>query len=81
MGGIKDRAILAVSWYAFAHAVLIAIAVALALLGDEGLVEAIKPYVRMTPLAPDVFAFGLSPAIWGVLWLLTGKPRFLPWRH
>ena len=87
---MKERLKLALSWYAFAQAVLIAVALFLLyVLGLEQelgwFVEALNAYVDIyqdifgTSLDELVF-FGIAPAIWLGLWITTGKPRILPWK-
>ena len=81
---MKERLILAVSWWCFAHASLIGFLVIpfevfdvkgsdLGVFGDLA-----EGYFNLFQADELIFVF---PVIsWLVLWIVTGSPRILPWR-
>ena len=81
---MKERFLLTVSWLAFANGVtisVIGVLVALDIQPEQiGLAgEVLEGYADF--MDSPVTAIGLSVAIWLVLWIVTGSPRFLPWRR
>ena len=67
---MKERFLLTVSWGAFAWAAYICLA--LALNADN--------LGRLVSQDEFLLAAAISPAVWLVLWIVTGSPRILPWR-
>ena len=37
-------------------------------------------FLALLPGGEIVWGLALSPMIWLILWITTGKPRFLPWK-
>ena len=77
---MKERLILALSWYAFAHGLLVGVF----LIEPDFSYDYYKVYDSMfwgslSGLHELVF-FGISPAIWLGLWITAGTPRILPWQ-
>lgn len=52
---------------------------------NEGLyslvVNAHLDFLDTLPGGAELWFFGLSPAIWLALWVVTGSPRVLPWKR
>ena len=69
------------SWWAFVHAALVASAFVGFVLGTDVMVDFMDGYVRaVAGYYFEEFAFIFSPAVWLMLWIVTGSPRILPWR-
>ena len=84
VSGIKKNLTWLLSWYAFVHAVTLSailfvhfvLNIDMTLLGEPGkLMEA-----YFLDLLGRNIAVGLSPALWLILRLFTGRARILPWR-
>lgn len=79
---MKERFLLAMSWWAFVHAALVASVFVGFAFGTDVMGDFVKDgYAR--PLAGgnwEQFALIFSPVVWAVLWIVTGSPRILPWR-
>ena len=80
------------SWLAFFNAVMVLnVPVFIVVCSKCDMFENKSLYYRITHGYFDVLAtlpgeglwllFGLSPAIWFLLYFWTGKPRVLPWRR
>ena len=81
---MKERLVLALSWFFFAHASMLAFVIATSIVGigpgDLGLVgDAIENYGFLFH-GDDWLLFGLPIIGWIGLWIVTGSPRILPWR-
>ena len=82
---MKERFLLAVSWLAFTNAAVIGLMLSLGVLGfskqDLPTIASMVNVYKDLMLGSWTLAFGLSPFIWVVLWIVTGSPRFLPWKQ
>lgn len=70
---MKERFLLAVSWGALAWALFVCWAVWNAVVVDGRSLSRVLG-------SDDGFIIFISPAVWTVLWIVTGSPRILPWR-
>ena len=72
---MKERFLLAVSWATFAWLLFMCYAFYMMLVvHGESLSQAV--------IEGDVgWAILICPAVWLVLWIVTGSPRILPWRE
>ena len=80
---MKERFVLAVSWWAFLHAAVLYPSLAAIFLFDwnpEGIVNSLLNSYYDDLFQDLVFAIGFPIAMWVVLWIVTGSPRILPWR-
>ena len=79
---MKERLALAFSWWAFLHTAIVVFAIIVDWDGAENMASSVDgTYFEIIPFVEEaVFAFGLPPAVWLVLWIVTGSPRILPWR-
>ena len=80
---MKERLILALSWFFFAHASLLAFVIVTSIVGidfgDLGLIgDVINSYGDLFPV-DGWLLFGLPIIGWTGLWIVTGSPRILPW--
>lgn len=81
---MKERFVLAVSWWVFLHAAVLYLVFAAVALFDwspgDGVVNDLLDgyYDGLWQSLP--MAFGFPVAAWVVLWIVTGSPRILPWR-
>ena len=81
---MKERLTLAFSWWAFLHTVALAVAFADWEFGSKTIGPVLEDnYLEIFQFLPEkeAFVFGFSPAIWLVLWIVTGSPRILPWKR
>ena len=69
---MKERFLLTVSWATFAWALFVCVVVVGGLLRGD--------LERMASNDGFFSLVAISPAIWVVLWIVTGSPRILPWR-
>ena len=79
---MKERFLLAVSWWAFLHAAVLYPSLAAMLLfgwKPEGIVNSLLDSYYDDLFQELVFAVGFPIAIWVLLWIVTGRPRILPW--
>ena len=81
---MKERLWNVLAWVAFTNAVILVAGTVLFLAGvttnDFGVLgERVTAYMAMY-VRNDIYALMLSPAVWLVTWILTGRPRILPWR-
>ena len=72
---MKERLILAVSWATFAWSLFVCYAA-----GANVLRDGIGDLERMASTDGFYTLVAISPAVWLVLWIVTGSPRILPWR-
>ena len=80
---MKERFLLAVSWWAFLHFAVYVLAVAADILGGLELGGVWEDLLRGYYLGlwqTIEIAIGFPFAVWVVLWIGTGSPRILPWR-
>ena len=80
---MKERFLLAVSWWCLVHAFLLVSVLYWEAIGarrsDLGLLgELMKGYFNLFPV--PALAVGFPFIGWLVLWIVTGSPRILPWR-
>ena len=80
---MKERLVLVLSWFFFAHASIVALVIATSIVGigpgDLGLVgDAIESYGFLFR-GDDWLLFCLPIIGWIGLWIVTGSPRILPW--
>jgi len=74
-------------WWAFINAAIVVYAVVCGYLLDLGpsevfLGELIGEYADLIgDLFGDAWILLASPVLWLILWITTGSPRFLPWKH
>lgn len=66
---MKERLLLAISWGALGWACLVLVVIA----------EALNAGRDMYLILTDPLIY-ISPAIWLVVWIVTGNPRILPWK-
>ena len=79
---MKEKISLVLSWWAFLHAVVIAIALADWQMGSQALGNFIAD-IYLDPFSSfseEPFVLNLPLVIWAALYVFTGSPRFLPWR-
>ena len=79
-------------WWAFFHALLILTFFPMVILTSkrgmfeegpslyEQFVSFYGGFLALVPGGEIVWGLALSPMIWIILWITTGKPRFLPWK-
>ena len=81
---MKERLVLAVSWWAFLHAAVLFMSMAARGLPfhwrAESIVEILLTSYYVDLFREPVFAIGFPIATWVLLWIVTGNPRILPWR-
>ena len=82
---MKERLILALSWFFFAHTSLLAFVIVTSIVGIDlgvlGLVgDVIDSYGDLFPV-DGWLLFGLLIIGWIGLWIVTGSPRILPWKQ
>lgn len=81
-----DRFKLLASWVAFINAAIVAYALVMQTMISVSWIERsevfgnelLQAYFDM--VGGDTGVLLISPVIWGVLWVTTGSPRFLPWK-
>ena len=78
---MKERLSNVLAWFAFIHASICAIALILGMLGTKMLFDQLDFYFDLVGFDGAVKGGLLvySPLIWTLLYVLDGKPRFLPW--
>ena len=79
---MKGTLTLALSWWAFLHIALIAIAVADWQIGSRAIGNFIEAtyFDFFLLFFEDALFLNLSLIIWVALYVFTGSPRLLPWR-
>ena len=80
---MKERLILAVSWWCFAHASLVgSLVISYRVFGASGeygvFGDLAEGYFELFPV--DALVIGFPFIGWVALWIVTGSPRILPWR-
>ena len=75
---MKERLSNVLAWFAFLHALICV--VGMATLNDNQLLKPIDVYFELVGLGyVEIGVLAYSPLIWISLYVLDGKPRFLPW--
>lgn len=82
---MKDRVFIVLSWIAFAHALIVLAGVL------DGMNNSLpiptsevgrfySDYLSTVFAGEEIIAYAVSPVIWLLSYVATGKPRILPWK-
>ena len=75
---MKERLSNVLAWFAFLHGLVCV--VGMATLTDGFLIAPLRVYFELAGLGYfELAILAYSPLIWILLYVLDGKPRFLPW--
>ena len=73
---MKDRFLLAVSWGLFVWTVAFCVWIPFSAIDRINYGVPLRPY----EWEQYMWILSITPAVWLVLWIVTGSPRILPWR-
>ena len=84
MSAVKNRVAVVLAWWAFIHVVLIIIGIADEMnsslpIPTSEVGRFIRDYSAL--YQHEIIYYGFSPALWVVLYLVTGRVALLPWRR
>ena len=84
MNTVINRLAVVLSWWAFIHVVLIVIGIADEMnsslpISTSEVGRFIRDYAAL--YQHEMIYYGFSPALWVVLYLVTGRVAVLPWRR
>lgn len=77
---MKERLANVLAWWAFVHALIIALAIATAG-GKKTELEHAMDYYFDVFLDSPTLLLAFAPVTWMALYVLTGNPRILPWKR